>query len=145
MQAIFKSSIKMRQNRLAAIALRRAAELCLKSLPWGQAFQPVLPKIVSWTGWNACPHGHSAFEAKPPASAKRKPDLIAAKSTHDQRRVLAAEAEAVAEDVIHALLARRVRDVIEIAFRIGCFIVDRRRQHAALDRQDRRDQLHRAG
>src|SRR5437868_5542943 len=39
-----------------------------------------------------------------------------AESAHDERHILAAEAEAVAQDVIDLLLTGNVGDVIEIAF-----------------------------
>ena len=41
--------------------------------------------------------------------------------------------------------ARLVRDVVEVALGVGRRLVDRRRQDAALKRQDREDRLHRAG
>src|SRR6478609_5798469 len=62
-------------------------------------------------------------------------------STHNERYVLTAEAEAIAQDVIDFLLAGLVRHVIEIAFGVGGLVIDRRRNHAALDRHDRCDQF----
>src|SRR5262245_39935203 len=66
-------------------------------------------------------------------------------STHDQRYILTAEPEAVAQYMIDHLLSGLVRHIIEIALRIGRLIVHRRRNDAALDRHDRGDQLDRAG
>src|SRR5438067_1064226 len=61
--------------------------------------------------------------------------------TDDQRDVLAAETEAVAQHVVDALFAGLVGNVVQIALGIGGLVVDRRRQHAALQDHHARDQL----
>ena len=58
---------------------------------------------------------------------------------------MAAEAERVRDADLDLLLPRLVRDVVEVARRIGRRLVDRRRQDPALEREDREDRLDRAG
>src|SRR3954469_26002212 len=48
----------------------------------------------------------------------------------DDRRVVAAEAERIRHRDTDVRLAGLVRDVIEIALRVGVFVVDRRREDA---------------
>src|SRR5215813_8296755 len=55
--------------------------------------------------------------------------------------VVAAEAETVGNRPAHSRLPGRVRHVVEITGRVGRLVVDGRVDHAALDRQGRRDQL----
>src|SRR6267143_3452663 len=62
-----------------------------------------------------------------------------------QRRVGAAEAEGVRQRRLDVLLARLVRDVVEVAVRVGRLVVDRRRQHAVMQREHRGDRLDAAG
>ena len=49
--------------------------------------------------------------------------------------VVAAEAHRVRERDVDLGLARLVRDVVEVALRIGDLVVDRRREHAVADRE----------
>src|SRR5579863_1085118 len=53
-----------------------------------------------------------------------------------QRRVSAAKAERIRERVLHVRLARLIRNVIEIARRIGIFVIDGRWQHLIAQRQN---------
>src|SRR5439155_1217238 len=62
-----------------------------------------------------------------------------------QRRVGAAEAEGVRQRRLDVLLARLVRDVVEVAVRVGRLVVDRGRQHAVIEREHRGDRLDAAG
>src|SRR6185437_10474829 len=55
------------------------------------------------------------------------------KATDDERDILSAEAEAVTEGVVNAFFACAAGDVVEITFRIGRFVIEGRRQHAATD------------
>src|SRR5690606_38187814 len=59
----------------------------------------------------------------------------APRSLEHQARVGAAEAEAVGQRDIDAGAARLVRDVVEVAQRVGVVEVDRRRQHLVVQRQ----------
>src|SRR5258707_3633421 len=56
------------------------------------------------------------------------------KTTKDQRRVRAAEAEGGRHHMRYLLLARRVGNVVEVAGGIGRFVVDRRRDDFGLSR-----------
>ena len=58
---------------------------------------------------------------------------------------MSAEAERVRDGGADAGLARLVRDVVEIAFGVGCVVVDGRRQHAFVDRERAEDRLDGAG
>src|SRR5262245_49450431 len=46
----------------------------------------------------------------------------------NERDILSAKAEAVAQHVTDALLARDVRDIVQVTIRIGRLVVDGRRQ-----------------
>src|SRR5919206_4086834 len=85
--------------------------------------------------------GSDPFSGSDP---KAGPDLVF-ELLHDQARVVPAEAERIREADADLGLARLVRDVVEIALRVRLVVVDRRRQHAALDGEDREDRLDRAG
>src|ERR687888_1660291 len=63
----------------------------------------------------------------------------------DDRRVVPTEAERVRDGDAHVGLARLVRDVVEVALRILDLVVDRRRQLAVANREDREERLDRAG
>src|SRR4051812_5768006 len=68
--------------------------------------------------------------------------VFTATSAHgsdDQTAVMPAEAETVRNGVANALLARLVRDVIEIARGVWRVVIDRRMEHAVLQRQDAGD------
>src|SRR6267142_610754 len=83
-----------------------------------------------WGGWGAI--------SGPPISSG--PVLA-----EGQRRVGAAEAEGVRQRRLDVLLARLVRDVVEVAVRVGRLVVDRGRQHAVIEREHRGDRLDAAG
>src|SRR6266571_5215855 len=51
--------------------------------------------------------------------------------------VVAAEPERIGDCDLDVRLASLVRDVVEIACRIGCLVIDRRRQHVLVHREDR--------
>src|SRR3954452_19222034 len=70
--------------------------------------------------------------------------LIAMSGSHRHHRVHPAEAERVGEKHPHRGLPRLVWDVIEVARRIGRHEVDRRRDEAGVDCEQRRRQLERA-
>src|SRR5207248_2891109 len=63
----------------------------------------------------------------------------------NQRHILPAEAEAIAQDMIDAFFAGGVGDVVEVAIRVGCFVIDRRRDDAAANGHDAGDQFGSAG
>src|SRR5579859_1214895 len=63
---------------------------------------------------------------------------------HD-RRVVPAEAERVRDGRPDVGAAGLVRDVVEVTGRVGLFEVDRRREHAVADREQREDRLDGAG
>src|SRR5262245_28458055 len=63
----------------------------------------------------------------------------------EQRGVGPAEAEGVVQRHLDRLLAGLVRDVVEIALRIGRLVVDGRRHDVARDRQRRDGRLQAAG
>src|SRR5688572_16197585 len=71
--------------------------------------------------------------------ARRSPLLLEA--THNERDILAAKAKTVAEGMVKTHLAGRVRDIVEIAFRIGKFVVDGRRRQVPPHRHHASDQL----
>src|SRR5678815_549506 len=62
-----------------------------------------------------------------------------------ERHVVAAEAEAVAQDGLHRTIHCRIRRVVEVELRIGMLIVDCRRNDAVADGERANDELHRAG
>ena len=62
-----------------------------------------------------------------------------------ERGVVAAEPERVRDADLDLLVPRLVRDVVEVALRIGRVLVDRRREDAALEREDRERRFDRAG
>ncbi len=62
----------------------------------------------------------------------------------DDRRVVPAEAEAVAHHRAELAFPRRVRRVVQIAIRIGRVVVDRRRADVVLERLHADHQLHAA-
>ena len=59
-------------------------------------------------------------------------------------RVVAAEAEGVVDDGVHLHFARGVRNVIQIAFRVGILQIDGRRDDAVFDGQRANGHFHRA-
>src|SRR5439155_9223911 len=61
-----------------------------------------------------------------------RPDPNSRVNREDQRGVRPAEAERVRHHVTDLLLARLIRDVVEIALRIGHLVVDRRRDDPCL-------------
>ena len=63
------------------------------------------------------------------------PEGSAFVSANNQAGVMATESEAVGHDEIHLRVARRVGDVIKVAFGIRVFQVDRRRKHISLKGQ----------
>src|SRR5690349_11267266 len=69
-----------------------------------------------------------------PASLRR--------SARDDRRVVSAEAEAVAHYRVQLALARRVRRIVQIAIRIGRVVVDGLRADVVLQRLHADDELH---
>src|SRR5258708_33240400 len=80
-------------------------------------------------------------------SRARSPVLfsLSFEAADDQRHILAAEAETAAERVFEAFFACLVGNVVEVAGRVGRFVVDRWGQDAALDRHDAGDELDGAG
>src|SRR6266702_1186785 len=66
-------------------------------------------------------------------------------SSQDYDRVVPAKSEAVRDGFAHVLAARLIGHIVEVALRVGVFIVDRRVDHAAVDREQRCDRLDRAG
>src|SRR5262249_5666332 len=75
----------------------------------------------------------------------RGPRNLRIESADDERDILPAEAKAVAEHVAYAFFAGRVRDVVEVAVRVGVLVVDRGWQHAFAQGHDTGDQLDGAG
>src|SRR5437588_6827557 len=71
--------------------------------------------------------------------------LLVLELTHDDASVVPAEAERVRDADGDVGLPRLVRDVVEIALGILLLVVDRRRQHSALDSEHREDSLDGAG
>src|SRR5207302_4742270 len=67
------------------------------------------------------------------------------KAADDQRYILSTETEAVAQGMLHALLAGVLGNVIQITLGVGNFVVDGRRQHAPPHRHDGDDELHGPG
>src|SRR5258707_12125606 len=63
----------------------------------------------------------------------------------DHDWVMPAEAETVGDGYTHILTAGHVGHIVEVAFRVWVFVVDRRVDEAAVDGQQSRDRLHRAG
>src|SRR5689334_4929545 len=62
--------------------------------------------------------------------------LLLNKTTHNQGRVVPAEAERIRQRRVDALRSRHVRHVIEVAVRIGLLLIDRRGQAALQDGLD---------
>src|SRR6266496_2210751 len=60
-------------------------------------------------------------------------------------RVVPAEPERVGDGDLDVGFARVVRDVVEVASGIRRLVVDRRRQHVLVHREDREDRLDRTG
>src|SRR5262249_53302545 len=92
-----------------------------------------IPMLV--TGATPC-----SSRAAPRAAANRFGLFLVFERAGDQRDVLPAEAKTVAQGVLDPLLARRVRDVVQVAFWVGHLVIDRRRQHALADGHDRDNQ-----
>src|SRR5574338_538345 len=87
-----------------------------------KGFMPSLPSVPG-----------STFQVETrsaqPGTWSVEPPLLS-EPAHRQRDILSSEAEAIAQHVVHALFASRVRDVIEVALGIGSLVVDRRREYA---------------
>ena len=84
--------------------------------------------------------------AKQPADRRRgspEPGLLPGAAEHDAA-VVAAEAHGVRERDLQLDGTRLVGHVVEVALRIGCAVVDRRRQHAVVQRQRAHHRLDRA-
>src|SRR5688572_15427333 len=64
-------------------------------------------------------------------------DLHLAPALEQQRGVGATESERIRQGVLHIDLARLVRNIVEIAVRIGCLVIDGRRNDSALHNQRR--------
>ena len=69
----------------------------------------------------------------------RRGGHLAFKASHDERDVLAAEAEAVVHRDVALCLAGGVGDIVQIAVGIGVLVVDRGRQDVFLDRLETDD------
>src|SRR4051812_25239575 len=67
------------------------------------------------------------------------------RQTDDQRDVLSAETETIAEAVPDLLLPRGVRNVIQVALGVGRIVVNGRWQHTSVHGLDAGDQLDGAG
>src|ERR1043165_8212588 len=82
-----------------------------------------------------------------PQGALRRPwrgnthRMALVESRDDQRRVLTAEADVIAQHMPAYLLARLIGDIIEVAVRIGGLIIDRRRQRLVADHHETNSQL----
>src|SRR6478735_9375203 len=70
-----------------------------------------------------------------PTYAGQKGMLL--KSADNDRRIVPAEAKAVAHGVLKPAFASRIRSVVQIAIRIGICEIDRRRYRAMHERLDR--------
>ncbi len=77
----------------------------------------------------------SKFAGRHAVPLARALGLLFVPALEEQRGVGAAEAERIRERVFDFRFARLVRNVIEIARRIGIFVVDRRRQNLIAQRQ----------
>src|SRR5438270_9658754 len=71
--------------------------------------------------------------------------LLVLELTHDDAGVVPAEAERVRDADGDVGLPRLVRDVVEVALGILLLVVDRRRQHPAIDGKNREDGFHGTG
>src|SRR6516225_1505324 len=72
-------------------------------------------------------------------------DISVVELTDDQRDILSPKTEAVAEHVPHPFLSGGVRDIVEVAFRVGHFVIDRGRQDPVANGHDAGDQLDGSG
>src|SRR4029434_443411 len=57
------------------------------------------------------------------------PRLFSGPALEDQRGVRSTESEGIGQRVVHGSFARNVRDIVQIAFRVGVKLIDRRRQN----------------
>src|SRR5262249_37817095 len=67
------------------------------------------------------------------------------KLTDNERNVLPSETKTVAEYVLDFFFAGRIGHIVQIALRIGVFIIDCWRKHAFTQGHDRNDELNGAG
>src|SRR5436853_7347927 len=86
----------------------------------------------------------STIKANPPAVQADASKSEAMGRAHREHAIHAAEAERIGKKELHARLARGVRDIVQIAQRIGGVEVDRRRNEAVAQRDQRAGQLDRA-
>src|SRR6476661_2713752 len=90
--------------------------------------------LKSWIAFsNIRPRSLFFFSARKPISRHMLLQLVV--PSHDERRVVPAERERVAERRADLLAATRVRHVVEIALGVRRVVVHRRRHHAAPHRE----------
>src|SRR5262249_34421563 len=89
-------------------------------------------RVASWrrgSSWFVVVRRSAFRQRQARREAETATGLSSSKSADDERHILPAEAEAVAERVVDALLAGLIGDVVQVAFRIRCLVVDGRRQN----------------
>ena len=81
-----------------------------------------------------------------PISAANSADLLCSplEASENECRVRTAKAETVRERVLHKRLARFVRHIIQVSFRVGGVVVNRRRQFPPVDGEHGEDGFHAA-